>query len=165
MIYEHSDNWNNGRSSTGAGGTVTYGGFGMYSNSNGYTGGLANANQQHNQFNGNAGYAGSDKVGPGNTKYNIHTVIHDANPTSGQETTYYGNENLATVTLPGGTANYSANNTGNLGNEFMYLGKRGSSTPTGAYKLTLFMVYNRRLTETEIKQNVKARRLLLHWVR
>lgn len=151
MIYEHTDNWNATNNYNG----ISYGGFGMYTNSNGSSGGIQNANQQHMQFRGNVGYSGSDKIGPGNTSYNIHTVIHDTSQPSGSETTYYGNENLMTTALP--TANsYPSNNTQNLGNDYMFLGKRGSSIPTGAYKMSLFMVYDRRLTQDEIRQNVKA---------
>ena len=152
MVYEHTYNWNSNNSYSG--GSISYGGFGLSTNSNGNA--LGYPNQNHVQYRGNAGYSGVNRVGPGNTSYNIHTVIHDTSQEGASETTYYGNENLMTVTLSGSTSYYGANNTQNMGNDYFFLGKRGDSSPTVPTKMTLFIVYNRRLTESEIKQNVKA---------
>ena len=156
MVYEHGENWNAQHQSTGAGGTVRYGGFGMYTNSNGNQGGISYANQQHNQYNGNISYSGANRIGPGNTTYNVHTVIHNISLPGADQTAYYGNGTVLTTTYPGSTINYGANNTENLGNEYMFLGKRGSSVPTGPYKLSLFLVYNKALSQSEITQNQNA---------
>jgi hypothetical protein len=143
MIYEHTNNWNSGNvyNITG-GGTTSYGGFGFVPNSNG-TGLVPGLN--HIQLRGNNSYNGVNAYGV-TTEFNIHSVHHLFTST-GFETDYYLNDSYVVPDY-----SYASSNSGVFGNDYMWLGKRGSSNPNGPCKISTLMIWDRKLSAEELSQ-------------
>lgn len=143
MVYEHTDNWN----TTNSG----YGGFGFSTNSNGGSAGSVPYGS-HIQLKGNVGYSGTNVINLGILNYQHYSVIHDFTQSANNETNLYYNGALYS------DSPYPSNNTGNFGNDYMYLFKRGSGSVGSQGRLAVLKIYNRALTANEIYQNYIALR-------
>jgi len=143
MIYEHTNNWNstNTYNITG-GGTTSYGGFGFVPNSNG-TALVPGLN--HIQLRGNNSYNGVNAYGV-TTEFNVHSV-HHLFTSSGFETDYYLNDSYVVPEYA-----YASSNSGVFGNDYMWLGKRGSGNSNGPCKISTLMIWDRKLSAEELSQ-------------
>lgn len=144
ILYEHTVTWNVVNSG--------YGGFGLGPNSQG-SGNVAN--WIHVQVQGNVGYGGRNTPTPDSTAFQHYAAIHDFTATALNETVNHINGALVTTT--GGTS-YTANNTGNFGNDHLYLWTRGGTASFNSGSLSFLKIYNRRLTLDEIKIDFEATR-------
>ena len=142
MLYEHTSNWNQVNSS--------YGGFGLYTNSQG--GGLVEG-YHHHQLRGNTNYAGRNVYAPNNDVMTMYTTLHDFTQEGSNETSIYLNGTLETAT---GGSSYNANNTSNFGNDYFYFWSRGGSSLYSNTIINFLHIYNRALSPTEITQNYNA---------
>ena len=148
MIYEHTNNWNtaNTYNKTG-GGTTSYGGFGLVPNSNGSS---VSNNTNHVQLKGNNGYGGINTNINLNGKYTYNAVVYDFTNSAGStQTFHYVNGELITNT---GTS-YGAGSSQYFGNDYIWLGKRGTSNPSSPMRLSKLQIYNKALSQAEINQN------------
>lgn len=148
MVYEHTDNWNTNNIYNGS---ISYGGFGMSTNSHGSTSGSVPYGL-HIQLRGNNGYSGINVSSIGLLSYQHYCVEYNFSKSSAETTLNY-NGSLYPSTL-----NYGVNNTSNFGNDYLYFFKRGSGTVGSQGKIAVFRIYNRSLTDQEIRQNFNSLR-------
>jgi len=148
MIYEHTANWN----STNSNG---YGGFGLYTNSNGSS---LVSNLNHTQLKGNSGYSGANASSPDNTSFQYYTAIHDFTQGIDETVVYINGEYVAASTDPSAGSSYNADNTIAFDNEYFYLFSRGGSSSWSNGTLALLSIYNRALNASEIEQNYEAQK-------
>jgi hypothetical protein len=146
MVYEHTANWNNNNNYSG----VSYGGFGLSSNSNGT---VTSENLNHHQLRGNVGYSGQNVMSPNTSNFQQYTTIHDFTGGTNLETKVYINGNFVNGSSAGG-----GNNTSTFGDDYLYLWSRGGVSIFSPNSLSLIMIYNRILTDSEIQQNYNATR-------
>ena len=145
MVYEHTSTWNTNNDYEG----VSYGGFGLYTNSNG-TGTVANMN--HHQLRGNVGYGGSNTTSPNTATFQHYTTIHNFAAAGASETLVYINGAFADDSY--GTTD----NTSTFGDDYLYLWSRGGSSAWSTNSLGFLQIYNRILSAKEILQNYNATR-------
>jgi hypothetical protein len=147
MIYEHTSNWNTNNTYNG---DISYGGFGLVTNSNGS---INTPNMNHAQLKGNIGYSGSNATYVDNVNTNIHCVIHDFSENGGNETIYYQNGIFIDNSYT------EINNTSYFGDDYLFIGKRGSSVPSSSCNIYSLMIYDRKLTINEILKNYNVLKL------
>lgn len=145
LVYEHTNNWNavnNG-----------YGGFGIGVNTNGST---TSANLNHFQLRGNVSYAGVNTASPNVTQYQYYTVIHDFSQPGGEESYNYTNGVYQNNSATSVSTAFPADNTGTFGDDHFYIATRGGTIAFCNLAISYLAIYNRRLSETEIKSNFSA---------
>lgn len=138
-VYEFSPNWNS-----------YAGSFGFLANSLG--GGQNNPIYCHVQSRGNVSYSGLNIVTDDTRNNKIFTAIHDFFSPA-PETTVYESDSLSPI-----YSSYNANNTGFFRNDYLYIASRGGSSSFANVDFYGILIYDRRLSEDEIKQNFNALR-------
>jgi len=143
MVYEHTANWNSTNDYSG----VSYGGFGLFTNSNGSS---AVTNLNHHQLRGNVGYGGSNATSPNTATFQHYTTIHNFAAPGGFETLVYVNGVFIDDSIG------VTNNTATFGDDYFYLWSRGGSSGWSTNSLAFIYIYNRALSPQEILQNYNA---------
>ena len=145
MVYEHTVNWNSTNDYSG----VSYGGFGLATNTNG-SNTIANVN--HHQLRGNVNYGGSNATSPNTAAFQQYATVHNFAAAGGSETLVYINGAFVEDSYT------NTDNTATFGDDYLYLWSRGGTTSWSANSLAYLLIYNRALTASEITQNHYAHR-------
>jgi hypothetical protein len=143
-LYEHSNDWNSNA-----------GGFGLSTNSNGFT----QTNQyMHFYWNTNGGTSqGARNFGPveQSSYFFVSTKVLIKNNSDGLQD-YYNGIRVPYVSSPWGTGTTTVGNTTNFRNDYFYVGGRGGSSAFLNGNVSLILIYNRALSSTEILKNYNA---------
>jgi hypothetical protein len=145
MYYEHSNNWNS-----------NIGGFGLNSNSNGFE---YSENLVHFYWQTNGGVNGGARNFSANTNNNftVLTKVLIKNNTDGLQD-YVNSTRVNYQSGLFSTSTSTIGNTSNFRNDHVYLGSRGGTGSWFQGKMSIFMIYNRALTQSEITQNFNAQK-------
>lgn len=150
LVYEHTANWNSNNNYSSPIGTISYGGFGLGSNTDGNNPAI---NQCHFQLKGNSSYAKRNILNNSLSTLESYHVIHNFNFSGGsQPETYVYVNGVSGVT----TVVDTSNNTSVFGNDHMYFWSRGGTSLYAALRFKCFAIYNRMLSQSEISQNHRS---------
>lgn len=138
MIYEHSGNWNTNTS-----------GFGLYGNSIGNA--LYVANSQHTNHRQGSGAVNYSAVV--STQVGVHTNIFSKIVDSSGRNAFVNGTEVAFVSGSKTTGTYSS-----FRNDNLFLASRNGTSEFGNCKLYYLLIYGRKLSNSEIKQNFDALR-------
>jgi len=143
IVFEHSANWN-----------TNVGGFGLASNSNG-AGTVSNECHTYSS-NGGRNYGFTC----GTTQYSCHVNIFSKIADLTGRLSYVNNNLLPFGNLNGTNWSTSTQTTSTnaFRNDTMYLASRGGSVAFFSGSITIFKIYNRKLSDSEVLQNFTAQR-------
>lgn len=136
MIYEHSGNWNTNTS-----------GFGLYGNSSGNA--LYVANSQHTNHRLGSGAVNYSAVV--STQVGVHTNIFSKIVDSSGRNAFVNGAEVAFALGSKTTGTYSS-----FRNDNLFLASRNGTSEFGNCKLYYLLIYGRKLSATEVKQNFNA---------